>query len=317
MFKSAFNVCLITATLYGGLSFAAELPGAGPNDARIRTIAYKPNEVTLVRVQRGVVTRIMLEADEKIVIPVVGLSSDCTKDLDEWCISAIPGSNQIFVRPRDNARSNNMELNTTKRDYSFIFEVVRDGVSHGKSKSAPTVPFFRVVFDYPKPKPLVTVAPEVARAAAVDDLLRRVDASAARRVPTKVDPDYGMSPSQRLKAEGIDVRNANYTKQVLPKGEDANPTMVFDDGRFTYFEFPGAREIPAIFAIGSDEEATRVNWHMSGTFVVVQRTARKFTIRLGEAVVGIFNEAFDATGIDTPTSTVSPAVTREIKGEPR
>jgi type IV secretion system protein VirB9 len=92
---------------------------------------------------------------------------------------------------------------------------------------------------------------------------------------------------------------------------------VFDDGRFTYFEFPGAREIPAIFAIGSDDEATRVNWHMNGSFVVVQRTARKFTIRLGEAVVGVFNEAFDATGIDTPTSTVSPAVTRESKGVQR
>jgi type IV secretion system protein VirB9 len=53
---------------------------------------------------------------------------------------------------------------------------------------------------------------------------------------------------------------------------------------------------------------------MNGNFVVVQRTARKFTLRLGDAVVGIFNEAFDRTGIETPTSTVSPAVVREIKG---
>ena len=305
MIKHACTASLLAAALFCGSSIAADLPGAGPND------------VTLIRVQRGVVTRIMLEADEKIIIPVVGLSSDCSKELDEWCISAIPGSNQIFVRPRDNARSNNMELHTNKRDYSFIFELVADGVSHGKSKLAPNVPFFRVVFDYPKPKPLLSVAPEVARAAAVDDLLRRVDASASRAVPQKVDPDFGMSPTQRLKAEGIQVRNTNYTKQILPKGADADPTMVFDDGRFTYFEFPGAREIPAIFAIGSDEEATRVNWHMNGSFVVVQRTARKFTIRLGDAVVGIFNEAFDATGIDTPTSTVSPAVTRENKGVQR
>lgn len=317
MFRFTLISLALVASCFFIPAFALDLPGAGPNDARIRTITYKPNEVTLVRVQRGVVTRIMLEADEKIAIPVVGLSSDCAKDLDEWCISAIPGSNQIFVRPRDNARSNNMELNTTKRDYSFVFEVVSSSVSHGKSNAGSTVPFFRVVFDYPKPKPPPTVAPELARVTAIDDLLRRVDASAARPIPQKVDPDYGMSPTQRLKAEGIDIRNANYTKQVLPKGEDANPTMVFDDGRFTYFEFPGAREIPAIFAIGSDDEPTRVNWHMSGAFVVVQRTARKFTIRLGEAVVGVFNESYDATGIDTPTLTVSPSVLREMKGEPR
>lgn len=298
----------------GQHAFAIDLPGAGPNDTRIRTVIFKPNEVTLVRVQRGVVTRIILEADEKIVIPVVGLSADCAKDTDEWCISAIPGSNQIFVRPRDNARSNNMELHTSKRDYSFVFDVLADGVSRGKSSHAATVPFFRVVFDYPKPKPLVTVAPEASRIAAVDDLLRRVDASASRPVPIRVDDDFGMTPNQRLKAEGIQVRNSDYTKQILPKGADADPTMVFDDGRFTYFEFPGAREIPAIFAVGSDGEATRVNWHMSGPFVVVQRTARRFTLRLGEAVVGVFNEAYDATGIDTPTSTVSPVVVRESKG---
>jgi type IV secretion system protein VirB9 len=314
MIKLASTASILAAVLFCGATTAADLPGAGPNDARIRSIVFRPNDVTLIRVQRGVVTRIMLEADEKIVIPVVGLSSDCAKELDEWCISAIPGSNQIFVRPRDNARSNNMELHTNKRDYSFIFELVADGVSRGKSNPGSNAPFFRVVFDYPKPKPLLTVAPEAVRAAAVDDLLRRVDASASRAVPQKVDPDFGMSPTQRLKAEGIQVRNTNYTKQILPKGADADPTMVFDDGRFTYFEFPGAREIPAIFAIGSDNEATRVNWHMNGSFVVVQRTARKFTIRLGEAVVGVFNEAFDATGIDTPTSTVSPAVIRESKG---
>ena len=294
--------------------YALDVPVSGPHDARIRMVTYRPNDVTKIDVQRGVVTRIILEPGEKIEVPVVGLSSDCTKDNDEWCISAIQGSNQIFVRPRDNATRNNMELHTNKRDYSFVFELVKPAVSRGKQVE-PAVPFYRVVFDYPKPKPPApTLSPEQARAAAVDDLLRRVDASASREVPQRVDPDFGMTPVQRLKSEGMQVRNANYTKQVLERGEDANPTMVFDDGRFTYFEFPGAREIPAVFAHGSDGEPTRVNWHMQASFVVVQRTARKFTLRLGDAVVGIFNEAYDATGVDTPTNTVSPAVVRELKG---
>jgi type IV secretion system protein VirB9 len=256
----------------------------------------------------------MLERDEKIEIPVVGLSSDCKSENDEWCISAIVGSNQIFVRPRDNASRNNMELHTNKRDYSFAFQVVDDSKGSRGKRADSDVAFFRVVFDYPRPKPLTENMSGADRAAAVDALLQRVDMSAARPIPQQVDPDYGMTPAQRLKAEGIQIRNTNYSKQVLERGEDAEPTMVFDDGRFTYFEFPGAREIPAVFAHGSDGEPTRVNWHMNGNFVVVQRTARKFTLRLGDAVVGIFNEAFDRTGIETPTSTVSPAVVREIKG---
>jgi type IV secretion system protein VirB9 len=55
---------------------------------------------------------------------------------------------------------------------------------------------------------------------------------------------------------------------------------------------------------------------MRESFVVVQRTARKFTLRLGNSVVGIFNESFDPNGIETPTSTVSPVVRREIKDAP-
>ena len=292
---------------------AVERSDAGPYDSHIRTVTYKPNEVTVVKVQLGIVTRIMLERDEKIEIPVVGLSSECLRETDEWCISAIPGSNQIFIRPRDNAIKNNMELHTNKRDYSFIFEVVKQTNASAK-RSSSTHPFFRIVFDYPKPQAFTASMTSGERAAAVENLLQRVQITSSMQVPRNVDPDYGMTPSQRLKAEGIQVRNANYTKQVLRSGQDAEPTMVFDDGRFTYFEFPGSREIPAVFALGSDGQATRVNWHMNGNFIVVHRIAPKFTLRLGDAVVGIFNESFDLTGVETPTATVSPSVVREVKG---
>jgi len=306
---------LVAGAMLAALSVAygAAVPAASPHDARIRVIPYKANDVTVIRVQRGTVTRIILERDERIEIPVVGLSSDCKSETDEWCISAILGSNQIFVRPRDNASRNNMELHTNKREYSFAFELVSDKVSHGK-RTAAAEPFYRVVFDYPSPQPWTENMSSADRAASVNALLQRVDISASRPIPQQADPGYGMTPVQRLKAEGIQIRNTDYSKQVLEHGQDAEPTMVFDDGRFTYFEFLGAREIPAVFAYGSDGEPTRVNWHMHGNFVVVQRTARKFTLRLGDAVVGIFNEAFDRTGIETPTSTVSPAVVREIKG---
>jgi type IV secretion system protein VirB9 len=285
-----------------------------PTDPRIHLLEFKPQQVNNIFVQRGVVTRVMLEQDEQIVIPVVGLSSDCNVPTDEWCISAIPGSNQFFVRPRDNAVTNNMELNTNKRDYSLVFKVVDPSLSHGK-RGEPKTPFFRVVFQYPKPRPEATALSPTERTAVVSGLLRRVDALENQPLPNVVPPNHGMSPTQQLAAEGVEIRNTDYTKQVLPLGEDADPTMVFDDGRFTYFEFPGAREIPAIFAHGSEGEPTRVNWHMNGSFVVVQRLARKFTIRLGGAVVGVFNEAYDPTGIETPTATVSPSVSRAIKGE--
>lgn len=117
LFLKPFAVGL--ALVAFSVAHGATVPEPSPNDARIRVVQYKPNEVTVIRVQRGTITRIVLEQDERIEIPGVGMSSDCKSENDEWCISAIQGSNQIFVRPRDNATRNNMELHTNKRDYSL------------------------------------------------------------------------------------------------------------------------------------------------------------------------------------------------------
>ena len=41
------------------LAHGAGVPEASPNDSRIRVIPYKANDVTVIRVQRGTVTRII------------------------------------------------------------------------------------------------------------------------------------------------------------------------------------------------------------------------------------------------------------------
>ena len=299
-----------------GVVVAADVPKASADDTRIRVVRYQPQNVTKIFVRRGVVTRIVLEEGEKIIVSAIGLSSECKSTTDEWCISAEAGGNQIFVRPRDGARSNNMEVRTNNRDYSMEFEVVGDGATSSGLKSLSIPAFYRVIFDYRAPKPAASaLSPE--RAEAVEKLKLALNASAAyRSLPTNA---ALQKPSERLQDEPIGmIRNANYGKQVLPDGADAEPSAVFDDGRFTYFEFTGAREIPAIFAHGSDGAPTRVNWHMQAPFVVVQQTAKKFTLRLGGAVVGIFNNAFDSVGIETPTNTVSDLIQRVLrKGVPQ
>ena len=307
------------ALVTGAMACAAELPRASPDDTRIRMVMYQPHNVTKIFVRRGVVTRIILAPDEKIEMSAIGLSADCKATADEWCISVEAGGNQIFVRPRDAARFNNMEIRTNKRDYSIELEVVAD--QRGQQQSGvrgTTIPaFYRVQYEYPAPKPAaptvapVTLSPERQEAIAY---LARSLAGAA--MPASAPINGAQKPGERLNDEPIGaVRNADYVKQVLLNGEDAEPSAVFDDGRFTYFEFAGAREIPAIFAHGSDNEPVRVNWHMEPPFVVVQRTARKFTLRLGGAVVGIFNNAYVVAGVAIPTSTVSDDIQRAIKKE--
>lgn len=295
---------LVLVALASG-ALAAEVPKPGPDDSRVRLITYRRNDVTLIKVQRGTVTRIVLAPEEKIETPVAGFSSRCSNDSDEWCINADKGANQIFVKPKDRATRNNLELHTNLRDYSFEFEVLPDREEEkGKKSAFEKSPFFRVMFEYPS-------SPDAVRASVVAGLLASIEPPAPNG--SNPAPVGSIAPAAQLRLQVPALKNAKYTMQVLAKGEDAAPTLVFDDGRFTYFEFKGTREIPAIFAHSSDDEPTRVNWHMQPPFVVVQRTARKFTLRVGGAVTGVFNEAFDATGIDTPSSTVSPVVVREAK----
>jgi type IV secretion system protein VirB9 len=68
------------------------------------------------------------------------------------------------------------------------------------------------------------------------------------------------------------------------------PLHVFDDGRFTYFELSEKGAIPAIFAVDdkSGKDAT-VNTRRQGKYLVVQRIAPQFTLRLGGLVTSIFN----------------------------
>lgn len=284
---------------------ASGVPKPGPEDPRVRVMTYSPLGVTLIKVKRGTGTRIVLDPEEKITDVAPGFSADCKSPTDEWCIAAPTGGNQVFVRPRDNAQHNNLEIRTDKRDYSIELVVLPDEAP-GKKGSA-EAPFFRVVFEYPKPSAKAEPSPEAIRAA----LLQAVQATSQ---PTTTSAASTEAQARLLLKQQLPtVRNAAYSMQVLEKGEDAAPTMVFDDGRFTYFEFGGNREVPAVFAFGSDDQPTRVNWHMEAPFVVVHRTARKFVLRLGGAVVGVYNEAFDRVGLDTPNGSPVEAVVREAK----
>jgi type IV secretion system protein VirB9 len=109
------------------------------------------------------------------------------------------------------------------------------------------------------------------------------------------------------------LRNTKYTMQVLKGADDIAPSLVFDDGRFTYFRFSNNREIPTIFFISPTGEENRINFDMEGDLAVVQRMGRRFVLRLGNAVVGVWNEAFDAAGVPTVAGTTVDGVERGIR----
>lgn len=72
------------------------------------------------------------------------------------------------------------------------------------------------------------------------------------------------------------------------KGADQNrPLIVFDDGVKTFFRFQG--EVPAIFAVDDARNETLVNFRREGEYIVLDRTARQFTLRNGEVATCLYN----------------------------
>lgn len=278
---------------------AVETPEPSEHDARVRYVTYEEDDVTLVTVRRGVLTRIVLGDGEKIERSGSGFPSNCEKPEYEWCIVADEGTNQIWVKPKDRATHNNMEVRTNRRNYSFEFKVLEDspkgrGELAQQEGSLYAEPMFRVIMRYPVevPKPGFLTG------------------AAAPMVQPAVSP---ANLSERMEDTPPTPRNWDYTMEVLKGGEAIAPALVFDDGRFTYFRFSGNREIPSIYYISPAGEESRVNFHMEGDLAVVQRMGERFVLRLGKSVVGVWNENFDIEGVPPADGTTVDSVKRVVR----
>jgi type IV secretion system protein VirB9 len=278
--------------------FAADLPLPSGFDARVRYVDYRKDDVTVLQVRRGAVTRIVLSDDERIVAAATGFAADCSKETAEWCVRADVGANQIWIKPRDGATYNNLELKTDKRDYSFEFRLLSDVRGTPPDLAASRLqnePMFRVIFRYEPPTPPMSAA------------------SILSMDQNGQPPSDAEIVNARVETARPTLRNTNYSMQVLKGAQDIAPSLVFDDGRFTYFRFANNREIPTIFSLSPNGEEARINFAMEGDLAVVQRMSRRFVLRLGKAVVGVWNEAFDPDGVAPVQATTVNGVERTVR----
>ena len=262
-------------------------------DPRLREVFYDPQAVVTVFVKRGVVTDIVLDANEAITDVASGLGADCAKPDSSWCVAAQPGGRHLFVKPKTTAGApNNIAVVTDRRTHSFRFIVLADRDARQ--------PVYRLSVRAAVP-PLPPVAPQASMAAAL--VVTPAPLSPAELI------------KERLGAAPHPV-NSNYSIAEGKHSEDIVPTLVFDDGRFTYLKFPNNREVPAVFHVLPDGSETVVNARMEGDLLVADRVSRRLMLRAGSAVVGVWNEAFDLDGVPPSNGTTVSGVERQIKTTP-
>ena len=284
--------------LVAALAVPASAAEPQASDPRLREVQYDSRAVVTIPVKRGVVTLVVLDADEAITEVAAGLGGDCAKAEAAWCVAAQPGGRNLFVKAKSTAGApNNLAVVTDRRTHSFRFVVLAD--------NDPKAPVYRLV---------VKASAVHATASARPTLRDMAPLVALPAVPPPPSPQEVIA--ERLQAKP-QVMNSRYSIAEGKGSEDIVPTLVFDDGRFTYIRFPGNREVPAVFHVLGDGSETLVNARMEEDLLVVDRVSRRLMLRSGSTVVGVWNEAFDLDGVPPNGGTTVPGVQRVLKAEAR
>ncbi|SDN95577.1 TrbG/VirB9 family P-type conjugative transfer protein [Ensifer sp. YR511] len=168
-------------------------------------------------------------------------------DTDSWDVVPTDKGNILFVKPKGKNVATNLNVVTTKRIY--YLELNDHAPEDGKK-------VFGIRFVYPDK-----------------------DLNASLR---KQAEERATSPN----TSGIDKANVNIDYSFSGDSQ-LKPTMVFDDGKKTFFKF-GPR-VPAIFAVNADFTETLRNFRREGDYIVVDGTATQYTLRDGNQWTCIFN----------------------------
>lgn len=175
-------------------------------------------------------------------------------DTSAWQI--VPSGFRIFIKPMDSDATTNMTLITNKRTY--FFELYAEEAEDIRDPDM----VFNVRFLYPDDEETDSIRTFHALSSGPD-----------LTHPEKYNFNYSISGS-----------------------EDIAPIKVYDDGEFTYLEFRDKnKDMPAIFAVDDDLRESMVNLHASDSntnIIVVEHVFPKLSVRLGQKLVCIFNEAY-------------------------
>ena len=234
------------------MAYAGKKPTPGSVDHRIKTVIYDPRNVIEIIGHYGFATHIVFSHSESILHISAG-------DSLAWQI--IPNGHHLFVKPSEDKADTNITVITDKRTYNF------DLKAHGNRRRKAKDLTYELIFKYP------------------EDELKQALAHAKTQQRQKQRADQVVIDKDQ-KFELLDA-NWSYTR----RGSDIfAPLRVFDNGKFTFFQFHALKKIPAIFVVNADKSESIVNLHKMGPYYVVQQVAGQFALRDTGVVTCIYND---------------------------
>jgi type IV secretion system protein VirB9 len=185
----------------------------------------------------------------------------------------------VLIKPKEENPDTNLMIVTNVRTYTFALVTAKP--------KEPTT--WVLSFDYP------------------DTRDRESDEAAKKRAAERHAID-----ALKVGSPVAPRKNAAY---FMRGDTDLAPTALWDDGRFTYFQYATTRLLPAeIGRILPDGTEANVNHHMEGDTIVVEETAKNFVLRSGDSVLGIRNDGYQPDRPYNAAGTTVPGTVRILKG---
>lgn len=259
MMKKTLLITGLVAGLSFQTTFAAVNPNRSPYDKRIQSINHNPYDVVVVRAKVGYATLVQLEEGETVDVanPVnEGLVTGYGK---AWGVK-VRGNNIFFKPTKPQPSTNLLMVSNKKRRYSLDLKMA--------DQNHP--PTFVLEFLYPND----------VRKRQRAEMSKQLEAAAVLRANEARNPSGG-----------------DYNRNYWGRGKKSlAPTEIYDDGRFTYFRYDNAKDLPAVFRVNADGSEAAVNSHVEGDTLIVHETAEKFVLRLNNTVLGIENRSYNPQG---------------------
>lgn len=177
-------------------------------------------------------------------------------DEQSWEAKPVGLRNTLTIKALEENAPTNLTVITDRRTYTFFLR--------SQAATQPSKMTWRVQFEYPEDE-------------------ARAREAAAQRVEIErtayVNPD----------AAPVDARTLNF-RYTFAGSKRMVPSLLFDDGSFTYFRFEKQSDLPAIFVVGPEKKEALANYRIEGEYVVVHRVAGQFALRIAGELTCIFNE---------------------------
>lgn len=285
--KKALIIALLTMF---GIAHALDIPKNSEFDNRIQYINYNPDDIVAVRAVIGRGTRVVFSPNEVILDIASGFTQGWelvdTRNILYIKAKSIKGiQGQPAMSPEPGKWDTNLMVTTNLRIYDMDLFLLPDTNNRSKKLANKNISY-RIEYKYPDD--------ELAAKKTLDD--------------------------KNLVQSNLDAKpepsNWSYSMQIGDASENIAPTMVYDDGRFTYLKFPNNRDFPSARLVGEDKNESLIDSHIDPDMpdtLVLHRVSREMSLRLGNAVVSIFNDNFDPDGTPANQGTTVPGVKRVIK----